>query len=182
MKFPLIYSTQIFKLKIEIMIRYILIITILLLPASRLTAQPGQMQRGRGGFEQVEAERIAFITKYLELTSDEAKRFWPVYDDFRNRRDQLVQERHNSSRYFQQNYQNLGEKEAEELADKYIALQLREARLTEDYHKKFKEVIPPVKVMRLYEAENVFRMQLLRRVRGGQGAGRGTGSPPGGGR
>ncbi len=159
------------------MSKYIFITATLLLIFINIAAQP-QYQRGRGGFEQVEAERIAFITRYLELTSDEAKRFWPVYDAFRNSRELLSRERQEISRSFRQNYINLGDKEAGEMADRYIALQVQEAELAEEYHHKFKSVIPPVKVMRLYEAENIFRMQLLRRVRGG-GPGRGPGGPPG---
>ena len=159
------------------MSKYIYITATLLLTSVYIAAQP-QYQRGRGGFEQVEAERIAFITRYLELTSDEAKKFWPVYDDFRNRRELLSQERQEMSTSFRQNYRTLGDNEAEEMADRYIALQVRETELAEEYHEKFKSVISPVKVMRLYEAENLFRMQLLRRVRGG-GPGRGAGGPPG---
>jgi len=160
-----------------IILKYIFITASLLLTSVYVAAQ-SQYQRGRGDFEQVEAERIAFITRYLELTSDEAKKFWPVYDDFRNRRELLSQERQAISRSFQRSYRNIGEKEAEEIADRYIALQVQETALAEEYHKKFKSVIPPGKVMRLYEAENIFRMQLLRRVRGG-GPGRGAGGPPG---
>ncbi|MFO7923400.1 MAG: hypothetical protein R6U58_06880 [Bacteroidales bacterium] len=159
--------------------KYIIIIAVLLIPASHILAQRAQQQRRRQGFEQVESERIAFFTRYLELTTEEAKQFWPLYDDYRNRRDLLIEERQTISRYFMQNQQNLPEKEAEEIADKYIDLQINESRLAEEFHEKFKAVIPPKKVMRLYEAENVFRMQLLRRVRGGgAGPGRGAGGPP----
>ncbi len=162
------------------MTRYIFIAFFLILPQAYLAAQ--QPQRwGRADFEQVEAERIAFLTRYLELTSDEAKEFWPVYNDYRNRRELLTQERQSAAWYFNQNWRNLQVDEIEEIADKFISLQVQEAKLSEEYHEKFRSVLPAVKVMRLYEAENMFRMQLLRRVRGtGAGApGRGQGGPPG---
>ncbi len=161
------------------MTKYFVIAALILLPCTLVDAQQPQ-RRGRAEFEQVEAERIAFLTRYLELTSDEAKAFWPVYDDYRNRRELLAQERQSAAWYFNQNWRNLPETEIEELADKYVSLQAQEARLAEEYHEKFKSVLPAFKVMRLYEAENIFRMQLLRRVRGsGAGApGRGQGGPP----
>jgi len=166
-----------------LMTRYIIIIAIIFLPVPQITAQQGQQFRGRGDFEQVEAERIAFLTRYLELSAEEAKQFWPIYDDYQNRRNLLIQERQTMSRYFQQNQQNMTEKEADEIADGYISLQVKETALAGEYHKKFKGALPSKKVMRLYEAENIFRMQLLRRVRGGGGgAGRGNVVPPGGGR
>ncbi|TVR74537.1 MAG: hypothetical protein EA408_02165 [Marinilabiliales bacterium] len=161
------------------MAKYILIAVLIILPCTLIDAQQPQ-RRGRADFEQVEAERIAFLTRYLELTSDEAKEFWPVYDDYRNRRELLAQERQSAAWYFNQNWRNLEVDEIEEIADKFISLQVKEAKLSEEYHEKFKSVLPAVKVMRLYEAENMFRMQLLRRVRGaGTGApGRGQGGPP----
>jgi Spy/CpxP family protein refolding chaperone len=168
-----------YKLKIIPMTKYLFIIAVLLFSTHQISAQRGMQQGRQQDFEQVEAERIAFFTKYLELTAEEAKQFWPLYDDYRNQRNLLTHERQTLSRYFLQNQQNLPEEESEEIADKYIDLQVRESKLAEEFHKKFKEVISPKKVMRLYEAENAFRMQLLRRIRGGgAGAGRGSGRPP----
>lgn len=137
-----------------------------------LAAQPGQM-RGRQAFEQVEAEKIAFFTRFMDLTSEEAKDFWPVYDDFQNQRNQLVWERQSLSRQFAGNYEDLSADESEDIADRFIGLQVKESDLISEYHSRFKEILPPKKVMRLYQAENEFRTRLLRRIRGGRGAGQG---------
>jgi hypothetical protein len=140
-----------------------------------MAAQPGQ-QRGRGGFERVEAEKIAFFTRSMELTSGEARDFWPVYDSFQERRSMLVRERHTIAANFTRSRGQLTDNEAAEMADRYIELQVKEADLASEYHERFKAVLPPDKVMRLYQAENEFKMQLLRRVRGG-GPGREAGGP-----
>ncbi len=153
------------------MLKTAILISAVLTCSLILSAQPGQMRRG-AAFDQVEAEKIAFFTRYLELSNQEAKEFWPLYDDFQNRRNQIVENRQSVSRYFSQNYHNLTEKEAEETADKYINLQVQEVNLAKEFHHKFKKVLPPEKVMRFYQAENEFRMHLLRRIRGG-GPGRG---------
>lgn len=139
-----------------------------------LAAQPGQM-RGRKAFEQVEAEKIAFFTRFMDLTSEEAKDFWPVYDDFQNQRNQLVWERQSLSRQFAGNYEDLSADESEDIADRFIGLQVKESDLVSEYHSRFKEILPPKKVMRLYQAENEFKTQLLRRIRGGGGRGAGQG-------
>ncbi len=152
----------------------LIIFAALLFPAL-LAAQPGQ-QRGRAAFEQVEAEKIAFFTRFMELTSPEAKTFWPLYEDFQSEKEQIMRERHSLSRRFAGNYENVTDDEAKDIADRYIELRVKEAGLSEKYHEKFMSVLPPGKVMRFYQAENEFRMQLLRRVRGG-GPGRGAGRP-----
>ncbi|MGF1587583.1 MAG: hypothetical protein ACFCUM_19895 [Bacteroidales bacterium] len=143
----------------------LLIILASLLFASTVFAQ--QRQRGRQGYEQVEAEKIAFFTRTLELTSREAREFWPVYDDFQDRRNALIREKHILSRSFAENYDNMTANEAGKIADQYINLQVKETDLAVEFHEKFKNVLPPAKVMRFYQAENEFRMQLLRRIRGG---------------
>lgn len=150
----------------------ILITMVMSVPAF---AQPHGQMRGRTGIEQVEAEKIAFFTKYLELTPDQAKEFWPVYDDFQNRRVLIIQERQNLTRYFGQNSANMDEKEAGEIADRYIGLQVQETALAQEYHDKFKKVLPASGVMLLYQAENEFRNQLLRRLRLGRGQEEGRG-------
>lgn len=154
------------------MIRNIFFLSLIMLYSVNLAAQPGQM-RGRQAFEQVEAEKIAFFTRFMDLTSEEAKDFWPVYDDFQNQRNQLVWERQSLSRQFAGNYEDLSADESEDIADRFIGLQVKESDLISEYHSRFKEILPPKKVMRLYQAENEFRTRLLRRIRGGRGAGQG---------
>jgi hypothetical protein len=143
----------------------LLIMLASLLFASTVFAQQGQ--RGRQGYEQVEAEKIAFFTRTLELTSTEAREFWPVYDEFQDSRNAIIRERHILSRSFADNYKGMDEDKAEDIGDRYIELLEKETELTMEFHEKFKKVLPPSKVMRFYQAENEFKMQLLRRIRGG---------------
>jgi hypothetical protein len=46
-----------------------------------VTALAAPAQQGKGG-EQLEALKIAYLTRKLNLTSDEAQRFWPVYNQY----------------------------------------------------------------------------------------------------
>lgn len=54
----------------------ILLIALLILPASLLYAQNGARA------EKIQALKIAFITQRLQLTPEEAKGFWPVYNQY----------------------------------------------------------------------------------------------------
>jgi hypothetical protein len=141
-----------------------------------LTAAQPVQQRVRGGFERVEAEKIAFFTSSMELTPAEAREFWPVYDSFQEKRNMMVRERQTIAANFARSRGQLTDNDAADMADRYIELQVKEADLTREYHERFKTILSPVKVMRLYQAENEFKMQLLRRVRGG-GPGREAGRP-----
>lgn len=131
-------------------------------------------QRGRGynRMEQIQAERIAFFTERMALTPGEAKVFWPVYNELSAKREKIFMERRTLADNFRNSRESLSEKEVESMADKFIDLQSQESRLAEEYHKKFKSVLPAGKVMILYHTENEFRSYLLRRLSGG---GRGQG-------
>ena len=129
-----------------------------LFPILRLTAQNPNL-------EKLNAYKIAFFTRRLNLTSQEAEKFWPVYNEFQNKRNLIQVERQTLNRNINQNELNMSEKEMIEAGDKLISLQVQEAALAQDYHKKFKEILSPVKVIRLYQAENQYRMQLLNELK-----------------
>ncbi len=131
---------------------------------------------GQGrGFEDkrelIKSEKIAFLTREMELLPEEAQVFWPVYNDFQNRVDRLNDEKRTQNRYYMQNQANLSSKEAEELGDRLIVLELEEAQLKADFHEKLKDILPPAKIIKLYHAEMKFKNYLLRQLRGGRGKG-----------
>jgi hypothetical protein len=120
------------------------------------------------GREKLDAYKIAFFTRRLNLTPQEAEKFWPVYNEFQNKRNSIQTERGQLNRNVNQNELNMSEKELTEAGDKLISLQMQEANLAMEYHKKFREILSPVKVVRLYQAENQYRQQLLNELRQNQ--------------
>jgi hypothetical protein len=116
------------------------------------------------GFERIRSEKIAFFTRRLSLTSEEAEKFWPVYNDFSNRKQKLNQDMNSLVKYASQNYSNLSVEELEEAGDKIIDFQTSEAALAKEYHEKFKKVLPPEKVILLYATEVQFNSFLLNQL------------------
>jgi hypothetical protein len=131
--------------------------------------------RGRQGqfqdrFRQLEAQRVAYITNELSLTPEEAQKFWPVYNQYHEKRNQLVQN-HRTQRRSDFNVDQLSEKELHELADADIRNMEEMIVLRREYHEKFKRVIPIKKVVLLYNAERDFNRQLLMDERGSRTGG-----------
>jgi hypothetical protein len=120
------------------------------------------------GREKLDAYKVAFFTTRLNLTPQEAEKFWPVYNEFQNKRNSIQTERMQLNRNVKQNELNMSDKEMTEAGDKLISLQVQEASLAMEYHKKFKEILSPVKVIRLYQAENQYRLQLLNELKQNQ--------------
>jgi len=115
--------------------------------------------------ERLYSYRVAFLTKRLNLTPDEAQRFWPVYNELQRKKNEIQKERTSILRKVAQNELNMSEKEFTEAGDRLVSLELQDANLTAEYHKKFREILSPVKVVRLYQAENQYRMILLNELR-----------------
>jgi len=121
--------------------------------------------------ERIKAMKIAYITERIELTTDEAEKFWPVYNDYESRKINTHEELRKLHRYYAENQDNITEEKQVELLNKYIKLQKQDAELLTIYHDKFIEILPPDKVMKLYIAEVQFKSYLLRQLREHKGQG-----------
>mgnify|MGYP005615414997 CR=1 FL=1 len=67
--------------------------------------------------EKVKALKVAYITEQLELTSDEAEKFWPIYNTFEDKQSELRHEKMRAilDRFQPGNVDKLSEKEASAL-------------------------------------------------------------------
>ena len=115
--------------------------------------------------ERIEVQKIAFITKQLDLTPEEAQKFWPVYNQFSDARKQLY-EQHKENR---KDIDNLSDSEIEKLIDNHIILDQKELDLKKKYHAEFKKVLSNKKIAKLYHAEMMFKAELLKRLKGEKG-------------
>ncbi len=115
--------------------------------------------------EKIEAQRVAFITTELNLTPDEAKVFWPVYNEYDNKRHELKKALKNAGDFHKPEIEKLTEKEAVQILDNQIIEAQKLLDLRKEYHAKFKSVLPAVKVLQLYDAEREFQKMLIDRLR-----------------
>ena len=115
--------------------------------------------------EKIESMRIGFFTEKLALTPDEAEKFWPVFRDYTNRKEKINVERRSLFRYIMRNGDYLSEKEVSESLEKFLSLQKEESGLTEVFNQKFLDILPPKKVLKIYMAENQFKVYILNQIK-----------------
>lgn len=143
------------------------ITTLLILLISMASfAQPGSRMKERiqQKKEQVKSMKIAFITSELNLTPDEATKFWPLFNAFEDKQRELKQERI-------KNY--MDRIDSDKLSEKEATTLLTQMENTEDelfqLRKKFvanlKGVLPAVKILKLKKAEEEFSRKLLQQYR-----------------
>ena len=97
----------------------------------------GQNHRMDKKREKIEVQKIAFITKQLDLTPEEAQKFWPVYNQFSDARKQL-HEQHKKNR---KNIDDLSDSEVEQVIDNHIILDQKELDIKKKYHAEFNKVL-----------------------------------------
>jgi len=114
--------------------------------------------------EKLEAYKIAFFTKRLDLSPREAEKFWPLYNDYQKRKTEIQRDRTQLNRQFNLDAANMSEKELIAAGDRFIELQVAETELAVTFHKNIKTVLTPEKVLRLYQSENQYRLQLLKQL------------------
>ncbi len=116
--------------------------------------------------EKIESQKIAFITKELNLTSTEAQQFWPIYNEYSDKNEELLKS------MGRKNIENksidvneITDKEAIDIADEQIVLAQKLLDLRKKYHLEFKKVLPPKKLLKLYIAEREFKKILLKEIK-----------------
>ena len=141
--------------KVKAMKRAIIfLLTILVLPLCKTAAQNPNL-------EKLNNYKIGFFTKRLNFTSEEAEKFWPVYNEYQDQRNMIQLEKIKLIRNFNQNEGTLSNDQLAEIGDKLVNSIVQESALAVTFHKKLKEVLPPAKVIRYYQAENQYKAQLL---------------------
>lgn len=161
-------------------LKKITLFTLSLLIACAVFAQSNKDKRPSK--EKVKALKVAYITEKLNLTSAEAQQFWPIYNEFDAKMDEI----HKSIRKMHKKDDAIDEMtdaEVEKMINSIDALRQKGLDLHKEYHVKFKAVLKIKKVAKLYKADQDFKRDLLKKIRDHKGGGKGEhrGPPPGGG-
>ncbi len=117
----------------------------------------GFAQRG----EKIEAFKIAFFTERLQLTPEESKAFWPIFNQFENERDALKDKFDLDN----QKLELMSDKDVEAAITQHLDMEEQMVKLRRDYIRRFKEVLPIRKVAMLQRIDNDFKRALLEEIK-----------------
>lgn len=113
--------------------------------------------------EKIEAAKIALITERLSLTPEQAQKFWPIYNEFAKRQQEVRQA-------FAQARRNHDPKTASEEENKRILEMGMKAKeqtlqLEKQYSERLLEVINNRQLLSLRKAEDDFTQMIIKRLR-----------------
>ena len=112
--------------------------------------------------EKLKADKKLIVAKYMELTEAEAKRFWPVYDDYQKDLQKINERILNMLQSYAADYRNqsLTDEKAKQLLDEWIAIDNDDAQRRASYVPKVMKALPPKKAARYLQIENEYRILL----------------------
>jgi hypothetical protein len=135
--------------------RYFYFLFGVLLVAGPVQAQPNNKK------DKIEAQKVAFITQKLALTTAEAQAFWPLYNEYQQKRDNLRAEQKQLRKDIKENFEGLSDKEIETMIDQDLDYKQKDLDLAKDFNKKMKTVLPMKKVAMYYKAVEQFNKILF---------------------
>jgi len=109
----------------------------------------------------MEAQKIAFITQELDLSTEEAQQFWPVYNEYTKELEAIKKDRPNR-REMQDKV--LTDSEAASQLSTMIETEKRHTAIKEDYIGQMKNVLSIQKVAKLFRLEHRFKREMLNKL------------------
>ncbi|WP_436516700.1 hypothetical protein [Ekhidna sp. To15] len=116
--------------------------------------------------KKIEAAKIALITERLELTPQQAEKFWPIYREFINQRKEVRRDFDQARRTFDPN--KASEEENKKMLEMANQVKERQLKLEQQYSVRLQKVITTRQLNSLRKAETDFKEMLIRRLRAQQ--------------
>ncbi len=112
--------------------------------------------------EKLKADKKLIVTKYMELTDAEAKKFWPVYEEYQKDLQKINERLLNMLQSYAADYRDksLTDEKAKQLLDEWFAIDNDDAKRRAAYVPKVMKVLPPKKAARYLQIENEYRILL----------------------
>ncbi|MFM6954648.1 MAG: hypothetical protein ACKOWL_06650 [Sphingobacteriaceae bacterium] len=127
-------------------------------PAGGFRADRPAPQSREERMERLETAKIAFITQRIDLSTREAEKFWPVYNQYQNELRALLQQR-------KADFQKQDALSANDKIDLQLDMESKLLELKKRYTHEFGKVLPAEKIVSLFQAERDFKNELIRELR-----------------
>ena len=114
------------------------------------------------GKEKIRAAKVGLITNRLNLTEEQAKTFWIVYDEFDKKRAEIRK----NIRQMTAESRNITTSDDKILADikEVLSLKQKEVDLEKEYLSKFLKTINVRQLSELFKTEQLFNQMLFKKL------------------
>lgn len=138
-------------------------LSMVMVPARHAVAQDAAQEDAAAKQDKIKALELLYISRELDLTSEEAERFWPVYKKYSKEVNELLAERKRKAKELKG--QPRTDAIAEEALDKELGYERRMLEIKTRYKQEFMKILPARKVGNIYRSEREFRAMMIRQLK-----------------
>lgn len=102
----------------------------------------------------IQSDKKGIVERTMNLTPDEAKKFWPLYEAFQRELEVPRREASLATLDYVATENSLTDANAKRIADQILAAQLKEAQLRQKHFKQLLKALPARKAVRYMQIEN----------------------------
>jgi hypothetical protein len=102
----------------------------------------------------VRANRKALVATNMQLSDDEAKKFWPAYDSYQKDMNGVQDRMIKLIDQYAKSFKTMSDDEAMKLAKDYLEIESDRAKVRRDHLDEIAKAVPGKKVARFYQIEN----------------------------
>ena len=112
--------------------------------------------------DKLKADKKLIVSKYMELTESEAKKFWPVYDEYQADLQKTNQRLRALLESYASDYKgkSMTDEKAKKLLEEWIAIEQEEGKRRSAFAPKVLQTLPVKKAARYLQIENEYRTLL----------------------
>lgn len=116
-------------------------------------------------YEKIKTLKIAYLTEKLNLTTNEAQKFWPVYNAYEEKVEKIRMQQRSEIHEKLRKIDKLSEKELNKLLELEISLNKQKHVLEEKLIQDVRKVISAKKTFIMLQSEYGFKRKLLHQYR-----------------
>jgi len=125
--------------------------------AAEIAAQPAGAPAMDSIRQAAAADKRGLVEKNMDLSPEEAKRFWPLYDEYQRDLDKVVQRQNRVVLDYVKSESSMNDAVAKRLARELLAADAEEQKLRERTLRKMLGALPARKAVRYLQIENKLR-------------------------
>jgi len=104
--------------------------------------------------EVLKTEKKALIADLMQFSSEESQAFWPLYNEYEDKKYTINTRYFNLVQKFADNFENMSDQVATEIINESLGIKLELIKLEKSYAKKFQKILAPQRTIKYLQAEN----------------------------
>jgi hypothetical protein len=109
----------------------------------------------------LDAWHTAFLTSEMQLTTEEAQKFWPIYNEYKAEMEKLEK----PVKAIGKTIEQMSDAELRQMIYKELDNEQQRVNMNKKYVDRFLTILPAIKIVRLKKAEREFKKMVLEQWR-----------------